>query len=63
VQWDDFRHLLHRHLGVLPVQLLDDVSPGELGHLGPALLAVPGQRHPADPDGADRKREEYSIHG
>jgi len=57
------RHLLNRHLGVLPVQLLDDVPPGELGHLGPALLVVPGQHHPADPDGAGGKRDEYPIHG
>ena len=49
-------HFYHRRTGVLPVQLLDDVPLGQLGHLHLALPGVLGQGHPADTDGGDRRR-------
>src|SRR5262245_59259108 len=51
------RHLDHSGLRLLPVQLLDDVLPGELLDVIPAfaVLVVMRQGHPADRAGSNRQ--------
>src|SRR5262245_322435 len=60
------RHLDHRGLRLLPVQLLDDVLLGELLHLNPvvSVTAVLRQRHPAGAEDDSRdEREQSPTHG
>jgi hypothetical protein len=56
-------HFYHRRTGSLPIQLLDDVPLGQLGHLHVARPGLLGQGHPADTDGgADGEREEPPVY-
>src|SRR5262245_41618900 len=58
------RHLDHRGLRLLPVQLLDDVPLGEQLDLNPAFAvsAVLRQGHPADRESTEDNRQQAASH-
>src|SRR5262245_16794472 len=56
------RHLEHRGLGLLPVQLLDDVLLGERLHASFAVFAMLGQGHPADGESTEDNRQQGASH-